>query len=71
MFSLECTAALAALFEKWVLSREGAIGILPRTAPALARSLALARILDAPFTPARPNRVEDMLVTPFDTRALR
>ena len=64
-------ALLADAFEKWVLSREGAIGIEPRTAPARARSPAPARIFVAPLTPARPNWLEDMLVTPFETRALR
>jgi hypothetical protein len=59
------------LLEKCVLSREGAIGMEPRTAPARARSLAPARILVAPLTPARPNWLDDMLVTPLETRALR
>jgi hypothetical protein len=59
------------VFEKCVLSREGEIGMAPRTAPARARSPAPARILVAPFTPARPNWLEDMLVTPLETRALR
>jgi hypothetical protein len=35
--------APAAALEKWVLSREGVIGMEPRTAPARARSVALAR----------------------------
>lgn len=64
-------ALLAAAFEKCVLSRVGAIGTAPRTAPARARSPALARTFVAEFTPARPNWLEDMLVTPLATRALR
>jgi hypothetical protein len=47
------------------------MGTEPRTAPAWARSPAVARMLVAPFTPARPNWLELMLVTPFATRALR
>jgi hypothetical protein len=59
------------VFEKCVLSRDGAIGMAPRTAPARDKSPAPARIFVAPFTPARPNWFDAMLVTPFDTRALR
>jgi hypothetical protein len=64
-------AELAARSEKCVLSREGAIATAPRTAPACARSPALALTLVAAFTLVRPNWLAGMLTTPFATRALR
>jgi hypothetical protein len=54
-----------------VLSREGVIGICPRTMPARDKSAADARVIVARLTSARPKFAAFMLVTPLAKRALR
>jgi hypothetical protein len=62
---------LAERFVNCVLSRDGANGNCPRTAPALRKSFPDARTMFALLTFERPNSPARMLVTPLANRALR